>query len=254
MAATVPVPSVPLPDIEAEARRLMAAASARTLPVRLLGGLAVRLRGPGGREHPFARSYKDIDLVVRRRACDEVAALVTELGWVPDQTFNAMNGHRRLLFREPSTDRQVDVFVGSFAMCHTIPLLERLDCDPISIPLAELLLTKLQIIELNEKDQVDVLALLTDHDVAEEDGETINAARVAELCSRDWGLWRTAKLNIGRTREAIARLPVTQSAPIATRLEMLWERIQSEPKPARWRMRDRVGDRVRWYDEPEEVD
>lgn len=140
-------------------------------------------------------------------------------------------------------------------MSHKIPIGDRLEIDPVSVPLAELLLTKLQIAELNEKDIRDTVALLHGHAVAETDGDVLNAARVAELCAADWGLWRTITGNLATCREYVDRyeLPASELEAIATKLEALLERIEAEPKSRGWKMRARIGERKRWYELPEEV-
>ena len=150
------------------------------------------------------------------------------------------------------TAGQLDVFVGVFRMCHAIPLTDRLLVDELTLPLAELLLTKLQIVKLNEKDLRDAVAILHHHDVGEHDGATINATRIAELCAEDWGLWRTSKLTIERVREGLDAYGLASSdlQAIETRLERIWAEIERAPKSRGWRMRDRVGDRKRWYDDP----
>jgi hypothetical protein len=178
------------------------------------------------------------------------------MGYQPQEQFNAMNSHERLLFHDLGNGRQLDVFVGAFRMCHQIPITDRITLDPMTLPLAELLLTKLQIVNLNEKDLRDIVAILHHHEIADHDGDTINATRVAQLCSEDWGLWRTCKLNVGRVREGLAHYDMADHERLAVeeRLDRLWERIEAEPKSRGWRLRDRIGDRKRWYDEPEEVD
>jgi hypothetical protein len=141
-------------------------------------------------------------------------------------------------------------------MCHSIPITDRIELHPSAVPLAELLLTKMQIVELNAKDQADILTILYHHDVAENDGDVVNSARVAKLCAGDWGLWRTTLLNVERTRDALAGSSLTpeQQSRVRERLEQLWARVESEPKSTKWKMRNRIGDKVRWYEEPEEVD
>jgi hypothetical protein len=245
----------PLADIAAEAGRILAEAAARSLPVRLVGGLAIRLHATTEPQPALAREFKDIDLVTRRDKAREVVSLITSLGYTPDNAFNTLNSGRRALFYDLAHERQLDVFVGSFEMCHKIPVADRLDVDPVSVPLAELLLTKLQIVELNEKDLRDILALVIDHDVADHDSDAINADYVAKLCADDWGLWRTCRQTIERARDGIGRfeLAEAQRAILDERLQALWRRVEAEPKSRRWRLRDRVGDRVRWYEEPEEV-
>lgn len=246
----------PLEDIIAEATRLLEAAVAAEVPVRLVGGLAVRLHV--GAEPIITRVYKDIDLVTLKGRSKQVSEFMAGMGYEADRVFNTTNGHRRLLYYDPPHGRQVDVFVGAFEMCHSIPITQRIELHPSAIPLAELLLTKMQIVQLNEKDQFDILTMLYHHDVTESDdsGDTVNAGRVAELCAADWGLWRTTRMNVERTRDALASSPLTadQQAIVRDRIDRLWERIEAQPKSAKWKLRNRVGDKVRWYEEPEEVD
>jgi hypothetical protein len=141
-------------------------------------------------------------------------------------------------------------------MSHQIPFGDRLALEPVTVPLAELLLTKLQVVQLNEKDVRDALALLHDHPVEESDGDAINAAQVARLCASDWGLWRTFTANLAALEGHLDRyeLPEESKGRIVERIEGLQERIEQEPKPLGWRMRAKIGDRKRWYELPEEVE
>jgi hypothetical protein len=150
----------------------------------------------------------------------------------------------------------VDVLVGTFRMSHEIPFGKRMTLEPLTVPLAELLLTKLQIIELNEKDVRDALALLYDHPVGEEDGESVNGARIARLCASDWGLWRTFTANLEALEGHLQRydLPDGGKERIKERIEALLKRIEEEPKGFGWKMRAKIGDRKRWYELPEEVE
>jgi hypothetical protein len=246
----------PLPQILDEAHRLATAALEQDVPIRLVGGLAVRIRVDEAFHPGLSREYKDIDFVTLKGRNKQVAAFIESMGYEPQAQFNAMNGHERLLFFDLANERQLDVFVGAFRMCHEIPITKRITLDPMTLPLAELLLTKLQIVSLNEKDLRDVIAILHHHEISDHDGDTINADRVARLCAEDWGLWRTCKMNVERVHEGIDGYDIAQSerAVVEDRLDRLWERIAAEPKSRGWRLRDRIGDRRRWYDEPEEVD
>ena len=245
----------PLPQILDEARRLASAALEQDVPMRLVGGLAVRVRVDEAFHPGLSREYKDIDLVTLKGRSKPVARFLQEMGYEPHQQFNAMNGSERLLFFDMGNERQLDVFVGAFRMCHEIPITERITLDALTLPLAELLLTKFQIVNLNEKDLRDIVAILHHHDVADKDGDTINAAYVAQLCGDDWGLWRTFQMNVVRVREGLDQYDLAQHEreTVERRLDRLWERIDAQPKSRSWRMRDRIGDRKKWYDEPEEV-
>ena len=212
----------------------------------------MRLRHPGPFPAELDRQYKDLDFATARRRAGELQAFLRERGYEPQVAFNAMNARERLLFFDPRHGRQLDVFVGSFRMCHEIPLEERLDVDEVSVPLAELLLTKLQIIELNEKDVRDTVALLVAHEVGDADGATLNAARVAELCAGDWGLWRTITKNLDEVGRHLGRYEIDRETA-ARRLRELELRIEAAPKSRAWRLRAKIGERKRWYDLPEEV-
>lgn len=242
-------------DVLAEGKRLLARATVEKVPLRLLGGVAIRLRAPGELPPAFSREYADLDFVTVRRGAPLVSTFLRAEGYEPHVAFNALHGNERLLFFDNEHERQVDVFVGQFRMSHRIPLEQRLELEPGTLPLAELLLTKLQIAQLNEKDVRDALAVLHGHSVAEEDGDHVNGGRVAELCAGDWGLWRTFTANLAACRDYASRyeLPAPEQAELVTRIDVLSERIEREPKTRAWRLRAKVGDRKRWYELPEEV-
>lgn len=241
-------------DVLAEGRRLLALADASGVALRLLGGAAIGLRTPDLLPE-LARAYGDLDFVAAPGSTSAVSALFGEAGYTPDAAFNTLHGKRRLIFVDPAQQRKSDVFVGTFEMCHRIPVAERLELERLTLPLAELLVTKLQIVELNDKDVRDALGLLAGHEVAETDGDAINAARVAELCAADWGLWRTLTANLATLRGHAGDygLPDAVQRTMIERIEPLLDRIEAEPKPRAWRLRARVGDRVRWYELPEDV-
>jgi hypothetical protein len=243
-----------LSDPVQEGLRLIAEARARNLAIFLLGGVAIRART----SHPlFERRFNDIDLIATRSAGRDVTRLMAELEYVADHEFNAVNGRTRLLFRDAHNGRDLDVLVGEFAMCHNLPILECADIDEPTVPLGDLLLTKLQVVELNYKDLVDIYNLLYGHQtsVEEPEGHSIDLERVGRLCASDWGLWRTVASNLDRlvASEHWESIGVHERATIAQRLTHLRTAIARAPKSLRWRLRSRVGDRVQWYEEPEEA-
>lgn len=246
--------AAPLADIIAEAARLLEAVQSDGLPIRLIGGLAVYFHSeeiPA----PLQRSYDDIDIATAKGASRSTGELFSKLGYEPSKEFNALHGSSRLLFFDRHNERKIDVFVGSFEMCHTIPITERMELDARTIPLAELLLTKLQVVELTEKDLRDIVTLLHRHEVGGHDDDAINSDFVASLTADDWGLWRTVRMNVERLREQIGSLSLDADtrSRVLERAEAIWERIEREPKSKKWRLRDRVGDRKRWYELPDEV-
>ena len=219
--------------------------------MRLLGGVAVNVRSRG-LPPALTRQYKDLDFATAKKSSGDLQKLLRDLGYEPHVGFNAMNGKERLLFYDNPNERQVDVFVSSFRMCHEIPLEKRLTVDEDTVPLAELLLTKLQVIEVNEKDVRDTVALFHEHALGDEDGASVNATRIAELCADDWGLWRTITANLRTVEVQVDHYDVDRGR-VTTRLTELQDRIEAEPKSRGWKLRAKIGERKRWYEIPEEV-
>jgi hypothetical protein len=244
-----------LADIVAEGERLLGIAADEGVPLRLLGGVAVRLKAP---EIPPAldRVYKDIDLAVTKKGASAADKLLRDAGYEPHVSFNAMHARERGLYFDGENDRQVDLFIHSFRMCHEIPLGDRLEAETGTVPLAELMLTKLQIIEVNEKDIRDTVLLFHGHPIADRDDSAVNGAQIAALCASDWGLWRTITANLERCRGHVGdyELPAGDRQRIETRFDELLRRIEDEPKSRGWRMRAKIGERKRWYELPEEVE
>ena len=212
----------------------------------------MNVRAPQALPEALQRLYKDLDFATTRRAGGATAKLLRDSGYEPHVAFNAMNSKERMLFFDEANGRQVDVFVGEFRMCHAIPLEDRLGLHPDTVPLAELLLTKLQIIELNEKDIRDTVALFHCHDLTDDD-TGVSAPRIADLCAADWGLCRTITANLETVRSHVGRYEIENRDAVEQRIARLQERIEAAPKTRAWRLRAKVGERKRWYELPEEV-
>jgi hypothetical protein len=242
-------------ELIAELHRLVQTAEAKGIHLRAIGGLAVRLHYAD--DHPaFKRDYPDLDFVVARKQRREFEAFMAEAGYSPNKQFNLLNGAHRQIYFQNGSELKVDIFVGDFEMCHKIPLEDRLTADPLTIPLAELLLSKAQVVEINKKDLLDLTSLLLFNETADDDSR-INLTQLARLCSADWGLYKTVSINLGRVADLTTQTasPLTESerAAIRARCQEILRTFESMPKPLAWTLRDRVGTRVKWYEEVEEV-
>lgn len=243
----------PLPDPVAEGTRIAEAAAERSLPLRLLGGVAIAILCPSSRRPPLQRQYADIDFATRSAAREEVSELMAALSYEPDREFNTLHGHRRLYFWDERNQRQVDVFVDEANLCHRIDLDKRLEAVPLTLSLADLTVLKLQVVETNEKDYLDLCAIFADHDLTPDDSG-INAPYIAGLTASDWGLWRTLGMVIERSRQFALGLPDFDAAEqVAERLERLQTELDTVPKGRGWKLRAHIGDRKRWYEIPEEA-
>lgn len=243
----------PLADAIAEGTRITTEADARGVVLKALGGVAVALVCPSSRQVPLRRDYADIDFATTRSSKEAVLGLMESLGYEADREFNMLHGHRRLIFWDVEHQRQADVFVDEAHLCHRIDFRHRIDLVPVTLPLADLTVLKLQVVETNEKDYLDLCALFADHDLSS-DESGINAVYIAELTGSDWGLWRTLGMVAQRCERFALELPgFTAGELVAGRLRRLREEVDAAPKSRGWKLRSRVGDRKRWYELPEEV-
>jgi hypothetical protein len=244
-----------LEDIRAEADRVATAAVASGLQLRLMGGMAVYLTSPSVRVPPFARDYGDFDFAVAAKDARGVAAFFEGAGYLPEKLFNALHGAQRLNFRHPAGRWPIDVVVDEVRMSHRIDLRGRINGPGPTLYLADLLLTKLQIWEINAKDLGDIVCLLADHALDDREAPgVIDRHRIVELAAADWGLCHTLERNLLRAaEEAGRRVPAGSPFDPVGQVASLVAAIEAAPKSLGWQARARVGERVRWYETPEEV-
>jgi hypothetical protein len=244
--------TTPIADPIDEAQRLAAAGGEQEIPLRMMGGVAVAIRCESARRPPLSREYADIDVVAPARKGRAIREMMEELGYEQDQAFNALHGGHRLYFWDPVNERQVDVFLDKVEMCHAFDFSKRIDVNEKTLSLADLLLLKLQIVETNNKDYLDMLALLADHDLTPDD-EGINLRYVSELAADDWGLWRTTTSSAERLDHVAREIGgFEQTARVHEQIRALLTALEEAPKSRKWKMRAKVGERRRWYALPEE--
>jgi hypothetical protein len=242
----------PLEDPIAEAERLAAAAKKAKVGIKLLGGAGIHLSSPSARKPPLKRKYGDLDYAIAKKDRQAVQAFFPSVGYEANDRFNLMQGDRRLYFYDTEHSRQVDIFIDLIKMSHVIDLRGRLNHEGPTASPSDLMLSKLQIFEVNRKDLVDLTALLLDHRVAANDDEAIDPGYVARLAADEWGMYRTLQVNIGKLRSTLEELDVDRGV-VGSRLDEIWAAIEAQPKPLKWKLRAQVGDRMRWYELPEEV-
>jgi hypothetical protein len=252
---TFTVDSTPLDDVRAEGERVARAALASGLALRLMGGVAIWLVSPSVRRPPFERPYGDFDLAVAKPDARRATAFLEAAGYVPEKLFNALHGATRLNFLHPEGRWPIDVVIDEVRMSHRIDLRGRLGGSGPTLTLADLLLTKLQIWEINAKDLGDVACLIADHEIADrEDPGAIDRRRIVGLAASDWGLCHTIERNLrGVADELTRRVPDGAPNDAAAQAAALLAAIEAASKSVGWKARARVGERVRWYETPEEV-
>jgi hypothetical protein len=249
---------VTLADIVDEAQRVIEKAREKGIAIRLVGGVGVRIHSSkfSDSHKALRRDPQDIDFVGYLKDFKRVKELFEELGYVYRKMAYALATLNRYFFDDPVNSRSSDVFFDEIKMCHTIDFRGRLELDYPTVTVADLLLGKLQIVKINEKDVKDAIVLLGDHDVGEIEKETINKRYIAELLSDDWGFYYTATTNLTKVRGNLDKYEVLTDEDrkdIAAKIDALQSAIEMKPKTLKWRLRARVGTRVQWYEEVEEV-
>ena len=243
---------------ENELKRILEASDKAGILLRGIGSLAFQMHCPkfGGLQAAMGRAYTDIDFGAYSRQTKQIQAMMAGLGYVDNREVFIASEGERAIFDKPDAGLHVDVFYEKLDFCHAIYWKDRLEVDSPTIPLAELLLEKMQIVQINEKDVIDTIMLLLEHPLGDVDRETINIKFVAQLCAKEWGLWRTTTMNLEKVKQLAGhytQLTSGQKIEVAAQVDTILARLNNEPKPIAWRLRDRVGDRVKWYKEVDEV-
>ncbi len=237
---------------EDEAIRIVEAGERADVLLRVIGALAFHHHCPefAWIQTRLNRVYTDIDFAGLGKQHKQIRELLVSLGYDEDVEINAFHAEAgRLIFDNPRNHIHIDVFMDKLDFCHPIPWQGRLEVDSPTIPLAELLLEKMQIVKINEKDIIDTVMLLREHEIADDDEEHINSARVAKLCAAEWGLWRTTSMNLGKVRDYLPHFDLDDADKlvVAQRIGELLSAMDDHPKGVRWKLRAKVGDKVRWY-------
>ncbi len=243
---------------ERELQRILKASEEGGILLRVIGSLAFQMHCPtyGYLQAALGRTYTDIDFAAYSRQAKAIQEMMIALGYRENREVFLVSEGQRAIFEHPQIGLHVDVFYEKLDFCHTISWKDRLEADSPTIPLAELLLEKMQIVQINEKDIIDTIMLLLEHPLGNTDHETINIERVAALCAADWGLWRTTTMNLDKVRRlahTYPQLTAEQKARVEQQVQDCLARMEREPKSLAWRLRARVGDRVKWYKDVDEV-
>lgn len=259
-----------LADPLAEALRIVDLASERGLQVRLMGGMAVRAHAPAW-AHRTRRVEVDLDFATRGKDRWALFRLLEDEGYTADKRHNALFGGAQGYFVDVPRRRPVDVLVDKLEMCHRIEFGNRLAASRPTLPLAELLLSKLQIVRINRKDVLDALILLAEHPFGPDDGavdskagvQSFSLPRILSFTSNDWGWWRTVTSNLDKLDQYLAADLVEGDLDLGSgepngfdpvaQVGALRQAIAAAPKSTRWKLRAAVGERAPWYVDPEEV-
>ena len=220
-------------DFINDAMRIIKLGEEKGIILRLLGHCAIRFHCPN---HSYLyekmkRPPTDIDFMTYSKTSSKLKKFFTELGFVPDEFIIARYGHKRHIYYDKEKNRTIDVFIDKLSMCHTIDFRGRLELDYPTITPSDLLLEKLQIVKITEKDIKDVIVLLLEHEVGEVEKETINMKYIAKLLSKDWGFYYTVTTNLSKIKELLDRfeaLTDEDKKTVTERIDKLVDAIEKE--------------------------
>jgi hypothetical protein len=241
-----------------EAERLTAEGKKRDLHLRLLGAMAFQAHCP---RHSFltaklGRALSDIDFAAYTKEVGKIGKMMKELGYVDNPVITALFGHKRMIWDNESNGQHVDIFFDKLQMNHDIPFDHRLELEELTIPLADMLLEKMQIVNINEKDVIDIIMLLREHAIGHAAPETIDTGYVTAFLSNDWGFYYTVTENLKKIQNRLpyfGELTEEDRADISRKIQTLLKIIEDEPKTLGWKMRAKVGTKKKWYREVEEL-
>ncbi|MBI3859047.1 MAG: hypothetical protein HY296_02235 [Thaumarchaeota archaeon] len=231
------------------AGRIIDVAEGKGVRLRLIGGLAFKLLCPSANSEKFRRENKDIDLMGKREDVRAIVKIMETLGYKPREIFNKLNMGQRLIYYDMLNMRRVDLFLDEFIMCHKFNFKESLLAGMRTLPITQLVMTKLQVVEMTDKEFLDLEAAFNDFDVAS-GGKGIRGDEISELCAKDWGMYTTFRKSLHALCERIAATD-GEGSPGAQRVRLLIRMMDERPKTLGWKMRARVGERTRWYELPD---
>jgi len=247
----------PTPFIE-QAFRILEAANQRKLTLRLVGALAFHIHCPAFNyiQRESQRYFTDVDFMAYIEQKSSIEKMFADLEYLEDHRIKTVPGLKRSIFFTRNYAWHSDVFYDVLEFSHEINFRGRLEIDYPTITLVDLLLEKMQIVQINEKDIIDSLMLFREHDVGSHDDETININYLSRTCKSDWGLWKTVTTNLGkvdRLADLYSVLTAEDKTTIRDRLHRTLQRVEEEPPTLRWQLRSRIGERVKWYRDVDEV-
>jgi hypothetical protein len=254
----IPLDEYPKPEVYLEeARHLTEEAQRQGMLLRVMGPIALHFYFPDfvdlyrRMERLGERVFTDIDYASYGKFRNKMVPFFDQQGYDLEKRAAMISGGARLIFfggRVP----MIDVFYDKLDYNHPIDYRGRLELHPHCVSLTDLLLQKLQIVQINDKDLKDGMLLLLAAKIGETDEGMINARYVAKLMSEDWGFCYTSVMNLAKIQKAVdgvRALNDAQRARIREQAALLLKYIEEAPKSGGWKNRAKVGTKKPWYKE-----
>jgi hypothetical protein len=240
-----------------EGKRLAEAAQQKGIYLRVMGPLALhyyfmdKIELYARLERLGERYFTDIDFASYGKNRKHLMDFFKSVGYECDLGTMAMTGKTRQIYFGGKVP-MIDVFIDELNYCHKVTFDGRLEQDPWSIPQADILLQKLQIWEINDKDLKDIEFLFIVSQFGGDDERKINEDFIAKRFADDWGFWYTATTNLDRVKQhvdGVAALTDDEKARVKQMADHLRARIDAEPKSKGWEKRAKKGTKKIWYNQ-----
>ena len=270
-------PEEPIPDeyFIRDAYRIVEEAEKRGIILRVIGALAIRIHSMEfedlhrrlGRLGEGVQHFSDIDFVGYSKQRKKIEKFFEkDLGFIPNWQINRLFGHKRLIFYHPKGWYHSDIFFDALEFSHDVffgkkPGEGRLELDSPTITVTDLVLEKVQIHHINEKDIKDLIVLFRAHEIGESDEkDVINAKYIAKILADDWGFWYDATTNLkkvklfGKKYVEEGKMDQEDYDDVVKKIDMLLNYIDREPKTKKWQKRAKVGTKKQWWRPVDEVE
>ena len=248
-----------------EGLRIVEDAKREGLMIRITGGIAIFLlvaKIPPIKELLIKKrvagkssaTFADLDLVGYSKETKKLNKLfLEEYKFQKDKIINSLFGDRRRIYYQPEGTFHVDIFLDILEFNHDIDIRGRLELEYPTLNIEDLLLTKLQIHYINDKDLLDIVALAT-----LDSWDTNGMQRVLEVLSKDWGFYHDSINNLKASAARSSELmnePDTQAilGLAAKRIQDLIDRIDQSPKSKEWSKAAKKGSNKQYWREIEDV-
>ena len=244
--------------MRSEGVRIVKAANERNIHLRLLGAIAFQTHCPKYNylTSRLRRVLSDVDFAAYGSERNQIEKMMREFGYADQPMVTALFGSQRMIWDNKANGMHVDIFFDKLEMNHNITFQGRLGIDEATISLADMLLEKMQIVRINEKDIVDTIMLLREHKIGGNSPETIDAEYIAKLLSNDWGFYYTFTTNLKKVQDALTRYPELtkeDQSDITGKIQDLSARMEKVPKTFGWKVRAKMGPKTKWYKDVEDV-
>lgn len=235
----------------AKAEEMVKLAEEAGIPLRIIGATAIYIHSPNHAyiHESLKREISDVDFISYRKYWNKIRELFRNNNWDEPAAYMMAVTDRNIFISKEHEGLHSDVFYDKLSFCHDIPFEGRLEQDYPTIPLAELLLEKMQIVKINEKDIIDTIVLLAEHDLGKSDKETINLEIITKLLAKDWGFYYTVTTNLKKVDEFVTGYSISEEDKkvVKERISRLLTAIEKEPKTMAWKIRAKVGPSKKWY-------